>query len=109
MIVFAGMGNDFFGFTKFSVRAVIERLNDAAGCRSYSFRTIPVRFDVKMMILPLKMTILPLKMIILPLKMMILPLKMMIFVTAFESDHACLQSYWLCKDGTPQVGESCIS
>jgi hypothetical protein len=34
-------GNDFFGFTKLSVRTVIERLADAAGCRGYAFRTIP--------------------------------------------------------------------
>jgi hypothetical protein len=33
-------GDDFFGFTKHSVRSVIERLPDVGGCRGYSFRTL---------------------------------------------------------------------
>jgi hypothetical protein len=33
-------GDDFFGFTKLSVRAVLERLPDVAGCRGYAFRTL---------------------------------------------------------------------
>jgi hypothetical protein len=34
-------GDDFFGFSKISVRHVLERLPDAAGCATYNFAAVP--------------------------------------------------------------------